>query len=67
MITLRKKNDSPYFSSVIGQCKLFQERLSSVRKFCYHGNLTSHFFSDLNSTFQGNRINDYFYFVGGNS
>ena len=64
---LGKKNGNPYFSSIVGQCKPFQERLLSFRKFCYCGNLTSHFFSPLNSMFQWNRINDYFYFVGGNS
>ena len=65
---IQEKNGSPYFSSMVGQCKPFQEQqLLRFRKFCYHGNLRSHLFSPLNSTCHWNRINDYFYFVGGNS
>ena len=38
------KNGSPYFSSIIGQCKWpsLSKKIVVIQKFCYHGNLMSH-------------------------
>ena len=41
------QNDSPYFSSIVGQCKWpsLSRKILEVQNFCNHGNMTSHFSS----------------------
>ena len=41
----QEQNGSPYFSSIVRQCKWtsFSRKIVEIQKFCYHGNLTSRF------------------------
>ena len=43
MIT-QEQNSSPYFTSIIGQCKwlLLWRKVVEIQKFCYHGNMMLH-------------------------
>ena len=40
----QEQNSSPYFTSIIGQCKwlLLWRKVVEIQKFCYHGNNSSH-------------------------
>ena len=40
----QKQNGSPYFSSIIRQCKWLSlsKKIVVIQKFCYHGSLMSH-------------------------
>ena len=51
----QEKNDSPYFSSIVRQCKWpsLSRKMIKIHKFCCHGNLTSHFTSPLVSSLKG--------------
>ena len=41
----QEQNGSPYFSSIVRQCKWTSSsrKIVEIQKFCYHGNLTSRF------------------------
>ena len=41
----REQNGSPYFCSIVQQCKWpsLSRKIVEIQKFCYRGNLTSHF------------------------
>ena len=41
----QEQNGSPYFSSIVRQCKWpsSSRKIVEIQKFCYHGNLTSRF------------------------
>ena len=42
-----EQNSSPYFSSIVRQCKWLSlsRKMIEIHKYCYHGNLTSLFCS----------------------
>ena len=49
MIALQEQRDSPYFPFIIWQCEWppLSRKVVEIQKFCYHGNITSHFSSLL--------------------
>ena len=54
----QEQNDSPYFSSIVRQCKWpsISRKMIEIQTFCCHGNLTSHFTSLLVSSLEGDRV-----------
>ena len=47
----QEQNSSPFFSSIVRQSKWLSlsRKIVEIQKFCYHGNVTSHFFSVVKS------------------